>query len=131
MAPNRQNRLAIHFENLVLNNIDSICKLLIININSVRSAAPCFQRKTQKQEACQIDLLIQTKYTLYVCEIKFRKIILKSVIGNVQEKAEKIKPKKRLSIRPVLIYSGELEQGISEEDYFDKIICFEDLLTIR
>ncbi|OPX38900.1 MAG: hypothetical protein B1H12_01190 [Desulfobacteraceae bacterium 4484_190.2] len=123
--------MGFQFENLVLNNIDSICKLLNININSVRSAAPYFQRKTQRQEACQIDLLIQTKYTLYVCEIKFRKIIPKAVIGEVQEKAEKIKPQKGLSIRPVLIYSGELERGISEEDYFDKIICFEDLLTIR
>jgi hypothetical protein len=123
--------MGFQFENLVLDNIDSICQLLNININSVRSAAPYFQRKTQRQEACQIDLLIQTKYTLYVCEIKFRKIIPKTVIGDVQEKAEKIKPKKGLSIRPVLIYSGELEQGISEEDYFDKIICFEDLLTIR
>ena len=123
--------MGFQFENLILNNISSICQLLNINTNSVRSAAPYFQRKTQRQEACQIDLLIQTKYTLYVCEIKFRKIIPKSVIGDVQEKAEKIKPRKGVSIRPVLIYSGELEQGISEEDYFDKIICFKDLLTIR
>jgi len=121
--------MGFQFENLVLNNIKSICKLLTINMNSVRSAAPYFQRKTQRQKACQIDLLIQTKYTLYVCEIKFRKIIPKSVIGDVQEKAEKIKPKKGLSIRPVLIYSGELEKGISEKEYFDKIICFEDLLA--
>ena len=122
--------MGFQFENLVLNNIHSICNLLTINMNSVRSAAPYFQRKTQRQKACQIDLLIQTKYTLYVCEIKFRKIIPKSVIGDVQEKVEKIKPKRGFSIRPVLIYSGELEKGISEEEYFDRVICFEELLAI-
>lgn len=119
--------MGFQFENLVLNNIESICKLLSINMSGVKNAGPYFQRKTQRQEACQVDLMIQTKYTLYICEIKFRGKIHKSVIQDVQKKIEKIKSNKGLSIRPVLIYSGVLE-GVSEEDYFDRIIGFDELL---
>ncbi|MCP4133610.1 MAG: AAA family ATPase [bacterium] len=120
--------MGFQFENLVLNNIDIVCNLLSININSLKSAAPYFQRKTQRQEACQVDLLIQTKYTLYICEIKFRNKIPGSIIKDVQKKIDTIKAVKTFSIRPVLIYSGSLDQGISDEDYFDKIICFDELL---
>lgn len=35
---------------------------------------------------------------------------------------------KGCSIRPVLIYHGKLSDFIKEEDYFDKTICFDDLL---
>ena len=76
-------------------------------------------------------MLIQTKYTLYVCEIKFRKTIPKSVMNNVKKKIDKLKVPKGISVRPVLIYSGELDQGILKEDYFDRTICFEDLLSKR
>lgn len=122
--------MGFQFENLVLNNIKSVCMLLNINPGSVKSAAPYFQKKTQRQEPCQIDLLIQTKYTLYICEIKFRRKISKLVIQEMQRKIDKIKSKKGFSIRPVLIYSGELAHSILEEEYFDRIINFEELLTI-
>ncbi len=123
--------MGFQFENLVLNNIKSVCKLLSITMGSVKSAAPYYQKKTQRQNACQIDLLIQTKYSLYVCEIKFRRKITKAIIDEVQGKIDNIRPQKGFSIRPVLIYSGELAQSILEEEYFDRVICFEDLLTIK
>ena len=121
--------IGLQFENLVLNNIRSVCALLAINMNSVRSAAPYFQRTTQRKKACQIDLLIETKHTLYVCEIKFRKTIPKTIIGEVQEKINRLKSLKRYTVRPVLIYGGELAPGIEEEDYFDRIINFDTLLA--
>ncbi|MBW1899623.1 MAG: hypothetical protein JRI61_11265 [Deltaproteobacteria bacterium] len=75
------------------------------------------------------DLFDLKKATIAVCRGR-RRIGKSTLIQHFGKKAEKIKPKKGLSIRPVLIYSGELEKGISEKDYFDKIICFEDLLAI-
>lgn len=36
---------------------------------------------------------------------------------------------KMVSIRPVLIYEGNISSGIREEDFFDHIIHFADFLT--
>jgi len=122
--------MGFQFENLVLNNIRSICELLSVNMSSVRSASPYFQKKTQRRKGCQIDLLIQTRYTLYVCEIKFRNEITRHVIPEVQEKAARLENPKNMTVRPVLIYEGNLDPGIEEEDFFDRCICFADLLEI-
>lgn len=115
-------------ENLVLNNLNSIQESLQISPASVLSAAPYFQNKTLRREACQIDLLIQTKHTVYVCEVKFRKQIPLSVINDVQDKIRKIKVAKTTSIRPVLIYEGELSANIKGENFFSHLISFEELL---
>ena len=120
--------MGFQFENLILNNLKLVCSNLGIRLTNIKSAGYYFQRKTQRQEACQIDLLIQTKYTIYVCEIKFRNTITKKVIGDVQEKMNKLKVPKGISVRPVLIYSGELEKSIEKEAFFDHLICFENFL---
>ena len=80
------------------------------------------------KEACQIDLLIQTHHTIYVCEIKFRKQIPLSVIDEVKEKIRKIEIPKTTSVRPVLIYEGQLSSNIRSENFFSHLIPFEDLL---
>jgi hypothetical protein len=121
--------MGLQFENLALNNIRSICSLLAININTVKSASPYFQRKTQRWKPCQIDLLIETKFTFYICEIKFRKMISKNVINEVQEKIERLKLPKGCTVRPILIYSGVLDSGIEEDGYFDNTLDFDRLLT--
>ena len=121
--------MGLQFENLVLNNIHTICSLLAININTVKNASPYFQKKTQRKQPCQIDLLIETKFTFYVCEIKFRKMIPKKVISEVQEKIERLKLPKGYTVRPVLIYSGALASGVKKDGYFGKIIDFDKLLT--
>jgi hypothetical protein len=121
--------MGLQFENLALNNIRSICSLLAININTVKSASPYFQRKTQRWKPCQIDLLIETKFTFYICEIKFRKMISKNVINEVQEKIERLKLPKGYTVRPILIYSGVLDSGIEEDGYFDNTLDFDRLLT--
>jgi AAA+ ATPase superfamily predicted ATPase len=120
--------MGLQFENLVLNNRQSIIRLLKINPNSVLSASPYYQKRTAKQEACQVDLIIKTKYSVYVCEVKFRRKIGKGVIDEVYEKISRIKFKELLSIRPVLIYEGMLSENLLREDFFDRIIRFSDLL---
>jgi hypothetical protein len=116
------------FENLVINNIESLIDLLEINRNSIKYAAPYFQKKNKKQKACQIDLLIITKYSIFVCEIKFRKQIEASVIGEVSDKIAKLRVPPHLSAKPVLIYRGEISASVSSEDYFSNLIDVGDLL---
>lgn len=121
--------IGYQFENLILNNIGAIIRRLDISPESIISASPYFQRKTARYDACQIDLLIHTKNTLYVCEIKFRKNITTAVIDEVLNKIEKLPRRTRYSIRPILIYDGELAPGIKQSDLFCQIIPAADMLV--
>lgn len=120
--------MGFQFENLVLNNLPAIQHLLHIPSSSVLSAAPYFQNKTKRQEACQIDLLIQCRYAVYVCEIKFCQKISSDVIEEVSEKIGKLSFSKGVSVRPVLIYQGELSPKIAQANFFTHLIPFDQFL---
>ena len=126
--PGWDSIIGLQFENLVLNNIPFLLQVLSISPTSVLNASPYFQNKTNRHKGCQIDLLIQTKNTIYVAEIKLRKKIPTAVIEEVREKIRRLKPPRIMSVRPILIYEGELAASIPEDDFFDKLICFSDLL---
>lgn len=121
--------LGLQFENLVLNNLKTIIEKLSIPASTIISASPYFQANTTRQKACQIDLLIHTKHTLYVCEIKFKQKIESSVIDQMREKIKRLKYPMTVSVRPVLIYEGELAQSVQESDFFVALIQFRDLLV--
>jgi hypothetical protein len=72
--------IGLQFENLVLENLEAIFKALQIPRHVVLSAGPYHQSTTQRQKGCQIDLLIQTKRCVYLCELKFRSQIDCSVV---------------------------------------------------
>ena len=126
--PGLDSIMGFQLENLVLNNLPHVLEKLDVPLESVISASPYFQNQTTRQEACQIDLLIQTRGTLYVCEIKFRGKITASVIGEVNEKVRKLKYPPRTSIRPALIYVGELADAVEQDRYFDRLIPLDELL---
>jgi uncharacterized protein len=121
--------MGLQFENLVLNNLRQIVKLLKISPESLHSASPYFQYATKTKAGCQVDLLLQTKYTTYICEVKFCRTIGTEVITEVIEKIERLKIPKTVSLRPILIYQGELSKQIAKENFFSKLIAFEDLLV--
>lgn len=85
--------------------------------------------RTRRQEPCQIDLLIQTKHTLYVCEMKFRGRIEGSVVDGTLEKIRRLRGIRNRSVRPVLIYQGERSPGIRRADVFSDLISADDLLS--
>ena len=121
--------MGLQFENLVLNNLSSLQKILEISPASLLSASPYFQNKTIRQAACQIDLLIQTKFTYFICEVKFRRKIDANIIQEVKEKINRLNFPKGISTRPVLIYQGELAPSILAANFFSHVIRFEDLLS--
>jgi hypothetical protein len=123
--------MGFQFENLVLNNIPAVCYAAEINPEAIVNAGPYVQKKTKQKKGCQIDLLIETRYTLYVCEIKFRKKTGRSVIDEVSEKINRLSHPVTLSIRPVLIYMGELAGDVGASGFFAKTISFETLLTTK
>jgi hypothetical protein len=120
--------MGYQFENLMLNNLDAIVRRLDIPPESILSASPYFQRKTQRHDACQIDLLIHTRNTLYVCEVKFRNRIDAEVMDEVQRKIETLPGRSKYSVRPVLIYEGDLAPAVQRSDYFCRLISSADLL---
>ena len=123
--------MGLQFENLVLENLDGILKQLRIPRHRVLYAGPYRQSKTQRQQGCQIDLLIQTRRSIYVCEIKFRRQISSSVIQEVDRKVRVLKRPENQSIRTVLIYDGQLAPSIEEDQAFDFLIPAGELFVIQ
>jgi hypothetical protein len=120
--------VGLQFENLILSN----CNLLIAKIGlgniPVVNAGPYFQAKTKKLPGCQIDLMLRTKGSIYVFEIKCRKEIKFAVVEEVKKKVAALHAAPSLSVRTGLIFQGVLDPEIEKSDYFDHIVPFEELL---
>jgi hypothetical protein len=112
-----------------LENLGVIFKQLRIPQPTVRYAGPYRQSKTQRKQGCQIDLLSQTKRSVYLSEIKFKSQISTSVIQEVDRKIGAIKLPKNQSIRTVLIYDGQLAPSIEEDQAFDFLIPVSELFV--
>ncbi len=125
--------MGLQFENLVLNNLPKVIELLRIPPNEVVAAGQYLQTKTKTRDKCQIDLLIQTKYSqLYVCEIKFSKTELgKEVVNEMTEKIRRLEKPRGFSCRPVLFHVNGVEDSLVETEFFSSIIDFSELLQIK
>ena len=128
--PGWEGIMGLQFENLVVHNRKTVLKLIGISPEEVVMDGPFFQRSTKKLPGCQIDYMIQTRFsTLYICEIKFSKdSIGKKVIEEMKEKISRLKLPKRFSIRPILIHVNGVESAMLDEGYFDKVIDFGQFL---
>jgi predicted transcriptional regulator len=123
--------MGIQFETLVLNNIKTVLTLFDIEPGSVIRAAPYFQRKTNRTRPCQIDLLIETRHTLYICEIKCRDTTGAEVIRETDEKIQRLHVPEKMSVRPCLIHEGTVSPQVRNDGYFDRILSFSEMLKTR
>jgi AAA+ ATPase superfamily predicted ATPase len=120
--------IGLQFESLVLGNQRLLIDEIGLGNVPVLNAGPFFQAKTKHKEGCQIDLLLRTKGSLYVFELKCRKKISTAVIAEVKTKVARLKADSSVSVRTGLIYQGELDPAFKESDYFDYLVPFEKLL---
>lgn len=122
--------LGLQFENLILKNSELILKELDLKKSDIETMGPFFQRKTKSLSGCQIDLLIQTKLnTFYTCEIKLTRNVLGIDVENeVKTKIQKIQKPKGSAFIPVLIYFGEITDGLMDSGYFYRQIDFTELM---
>ena len=124
--------MGLQFENLIVNNAMSLVPDLHLGSAIVESAAPYRNmRKGEdgKRGGCQVDLMIQTPMTAYVIEIKRKKRMIDgAIIDEVAEKLRKSPRRSGLSLRPVLVYEGELDPSVEGSGYFDSVIRAERLL---
>jgi hypothetical protein len=127
--PGWDSLMGLQFENLVLGNLATVFgKIGLANV-PILNAGPYCRRPTHPQKGCQIDLLIRTRQSLYVLEVKFRRQIDKAILSEVRQKVERLKVPRSLSVRTGLIFQGELHPEIEPSDYFDFLIPFENLLA--
>ncbi|MDD5673749.1 MAG: AAA family ATPase [Chitinivibrionales bacterium] len=119
----------LQFENLVLKNLSSLLPLIGVQPSVIKAASPYFQRATNRQKACQIDLLIHTRHSFYICEIKAGGRLTAGIIEEVKEKVLRLAAPKGVSVRTILVYEGEIDPGISRQGYFDYLVPFQGLLA--
>lgn len=121
--------VGLQFETLVLDSQEALFKRLGLGNRAVLNAGPYAQGKTLRREACQIDLLIRARESLYVVELKCRRSVGVEVIDDVKKKVEKLKLPKGQSFRTVLVHTGQLDTAVEESDYFDVIINADEWLS--
>ena len=122
--------LGLQFESLVYSNLREIMRRIGLDHALVLSAAPYVQHPTTRQAGCQIDLLIQTKRTQYVVEIKRRESIGEWVVSEVEEKLAKFKTSRMVTVVPVLVYDGRLSKRVLADGYFGRTISARELLGL-
>jgi len=131
--PGFNSIMGLQFENVVLKNRELILDLLGISSEEVVADNPYYQTQTKRQQGCQIDYLIQTKFnTLFVCEIKFsRREVGVAVCKEVEAKCQKLVKGKNFVTVPVLIHVNGVTAELEDKGYFTKIINFSDLLKMQ
>ncbi|MCX6857237.1 MAG: ATPase [Verrucomicrobia bacterium] len=122
--------MGLQFENLVHANLNLLLAHIGLDKKLVLNAGPYVQKQTLRKKGCQIDLLIRTRRSLYIFEIKFRKHIPSTIIDETSEKVKRLKLPKGQSVRTGLIYCGELDAQIDERDDFDFLVSAEALVKI-
>ena len=121
LLPNWEGILGLQFENLVVGHVAELLPHIGLDRTLVESAAP-YIRRGKKGEGFQIDLLIQTRRTAIVVEVKRCRKIPYAIVDEVQEKIRRLKVRPALSVRTVLVYDGELDMRIEAEHAFDFVI---------
>ena len=84
----------------------------------VESVAPFRRSSSEKSKGVQFDLLIQTPRTVYAVEIKRKNRIGHEVEQEMEDRIGRLKLRKGVSVRPVLVYDGNIAPQLSGSGYF-------------
>ena len=120
--------MGLQFENLIFNNLTVLCPLIGLEGKLITSAAPYMRRKSVSRPGLQIDLLIQTRRSMMVVEIKRRREIGGDIVDEVAEKVKALRRMTDASIRTALVYDGHLAKTVPADGYFDFILPAAKLL---
>lgn len=119
------------FENLVVNNFRELLPRLGLENSLVVSAAPF--RKTSRSGSAgaggvQVDLLLQTRRSIYIVEVKRRNEIGHEVVDEIDAKVARIKRPNGVSVKTALVYDGHLAKTVEADGYFDAVIDIRDIM---
>ncbi len=125
--------MGLAFENLVVNNYRQLLPYLHLDGTIITSAGPYARQAgkgTRGRRGCQVDLLIQTRRTLCVVEVKRMREIGREIIAEVDRKVRAIKRPDGVSVRTALVYDGHLAPIVKADGYFDAIVPFSQILGL-
>ena len=124
--------LGLQFENLVINNYRSLLPLLGLERSHVFSAAPYRRTASEKsrKKGVQIDLLLQTRMSFCLVEIKRQREIGREILDEMKEKVRRFAAPREMSVRTALVYDGRLAPSVEADGYFDAVIPFSRLLGL-
>ena len=91
-------------------------------------SSPILWYNAYRNDMDEIDLLVQTKSSVCVVEIKRQTRIPASVENDVREKVRRLALPRSRSVRTALVYEGRLAPEIAENAYFDFLVPAERLL---
>ena len=114
------------FENLIVNHYAELLPYLHLEDSLIYSAAP-YRKNGAKGVGYQIDLLLQTKTTAYVIEMKRREHIGEEVAREVNAKVDAVGFHPGISTRTVLVYDGKLAPSVRTDHMLDFVIPAERL----
>jgi hypothetical protein len=117
----------LQFENLVVSNFRSLLPILGIDGASLLSAAPYRRAREGAIGGVQIDLLIQTKTTAYVVEMKRRDNIGTEIADEIGDKVKAVGFRSGVSVRTALVYDGALAPSIRSDHMLDFVIPADSL----
>ena len=119
--------MGLQFENLILNNVGELLPFLRLEHVPVLSASP-FRKSDSRKGGCQIDLLLQTRRSIYVVEIKRKGEIGEEVERDVAHKVARLSIPSDKSVRTALVYEGRLHPIVKANAYFDALVDVASLM---
>jgi len=122
--------LGLAFENLIVNHYRELLPFLHLDDALVYSAAPYSRRATKSVRGFQVDLLLQTRKSQCIVEVKRQRRIGVGIIQEVSEKVNRIKRAPDCSVRSALVFEGVLDDVVVADGYFDAIIPFRKLVGL-
>lgn len=112
-----------------MSNFRALLPVLGIDGASLLSAAPYRRAGSGSLHGVQIDLLLQTKTTAYVVEIKRRETIGEEVVSEINDKVASVGFRPGVSTRTALVYDGALAPCVRTEHLLDFIVPIERLFA--
>ena len=133
LLPEWNTWLGYQFENLVINNANELFEQLHLGGIPILSAAPYTKRGKKRADGSrepglQIDLLVQTRRSVCVVEVKRKNEIDETVEKEVAEKLRRLPVLDGVSKRTALIYEGTLAPVVRGNGFFDALISADDLI---
>ena len=97
---------------------------------TITSASPYCRPPAERSggEGVQVDLLLQTRKSICIVEIKRRQHIGREVVAEMEEKCRRITRPQGVSLKTALVYDGELAPSVEADGYFDAIVPASRLL---
>lgn len=126
--PDWNATMGLQFETLVVNHLRELAPRIGLGRTVATSAAPFWRKATKGRPGVQVDLLVQTKKSFCVVEIKRRERMGAEIEDEVRRKVAALGLPREASVRTALVYAGRLAPSVEENGWFDYVVPAESLL---